>query len=179
MAMPGVHWVAAYPLPEIGAPNATQTAVPSLLIWWGIKLGNFSSRVAWSFSLPTWRGGNLFFLVSSMQWHSWLNLWWALHLVILVWCLVIRLMNLFAPGQWYCFLLNHTFISRVIGKVSYLTTVHTGLWELLLFRPSCGGIWPWSILHPHRFCQNIRTGCILWWIWLHYLCSLIRVPTHG
>ena len=40
---------------------------------------------------------------------TWPTLWWMLNLVVLVWSLSIRLMNLLTSGQWSVLLLNNTF----------------------------------------------------------------------
>ena len=51
-----------------------------------------------SLHLPCIMGGVFFSWFISIPWHSWLNLWWALNLVILVWWLGIRLISLLTPS---------------------------------------------------------------------------------
>ena len=105
-----------------------------------------------------------------------LNLWWALNLLILVWCLVIRLMSLLSFGQQSGFLLNPLLILGSQVRCHHLPISPTnGVLVLFLSRPSHCQLWTGLGFHPHWFYQDTATGYILGWARLHYIFSLFWV----
>ena len=93
---------------EKGEPNATQLSPSHSMNMVGIQLLGLG-KITRFLRLPYMAGRDLFkCLLALMTWWNW-NLCWAFNLVILVWWLGARLMNLLTPGQWSVLFLNHTF----------------------------------------------------------------------
>ena len=66
-----------------------------------------------------------------------LNMWWKLNVVILVWWLGIRVINLLTLGDSNMWKLNQTFYSGLQVRYQLApTSAWTSLWGLFLFRPS-------------------------------------------
>ena len=86
--------------------NSYPPAIQS--IWCGIQLWRLG-RVTWPLCLANMVGkGHLFQVSFHLMTWSTMNLWWVLNLVITVWLLSIRLMNLIVPCWWSILLSNHT-----------------------------------------------------------------------
>ena len=86
-------------------------AVPQPIQQYG-RPSRFGAQQSHQIHLPSLHGGRdlLLQVVFHLMRQTTLNLWWMLNLVILVWRLGIRFINVLTPGQQSALLLNHTFI---------------------------------------------------------------------
>ena len=103
--------------------SATHSAVPQSFLLCHGAFNSGESAVTQSLHLLYMAGWDILFQIVflPMTWST-LNLWWALNLVILVWLLIVRLMNLLEPSWQNVFLLcSIPHLPWFCGHVSTLT----------------------------------------------------------
>ena len=177
----GLHWVASpFTASSRRKPHATQLSFShSINIVGHIDMGTHQ-KVTQSLCFLHMAGMELLFQV----WfhpvtHLTPNLWLVLNLVIMVWWLGIRLVNLLTPGHWSIVLLI-TSSPWVYRQGSVLT--HFQL------EPGCEdySFVDQAVAHFEQGmdsiltnCQNTGTGCILWWAWYNDIFSIVRVLALG
>ena len=108
-AIPGAQWVAAPPTALSRGISCYSNSCPQpFMQYWSTQFLGLS-RVTLFPHLPYMAKRGIFFRCGSTWQHIWLNMWWALSLVILVWWLCSRFMNLPSPGQWNILMFDHRF----------------------------------------------------------------------
>ena len=143
---PGMNWVVDPSIASSrGKLHDTMPAVLQPFIWYDGVYNLGLGRVSWSLHLlyMAWRGLLFQVLLHPITWLT-PTLWWALNLVIPVWWLGIKLMNLYTPG-WLNILLLHTFIlgSQAICQHLPISCLNSRGWLLFFWSDSCR-LWAWS-----------------------------------
>ena len=125
--MPWMHWVAV-PSTALDRrePYATQSAVLQLFQQYGGAYSFGSLVESHLIPLPSYMvgRGHLFQVWFHLMAQSTLNLWWALHLMILVCWSGIRLVSLLTPGLQRSLLLIHTFTLGSWVRCHHKPTLH-------------------------------------------------------